>query len=367
MLKNVYIRDGHDNFFTPLRLLFALMVMVGHAFMIAKRDLDAEPTLYFDYTPSYLAVNLFFIASGFLVTKSMLYRRDKAAYSSARILRIFPALFVHVLFVMLIMGPFVTTLPLAEFFTHPDFYTQPLQVMSFYETNMVLPGALGSNHESIASGALWTLRYEVLAYIGTGLAFALGLMRKKWMLVAQFGLFAVLWPVAHLTGIYDTLSASAQAVLRFGLCYGLGAAIFAYREKLSFNILGLPVIGLFITLFHGTVLFEPLVNVWLGYFIFWAAYLQLPKFNRLQSLSDLSYGVYIYHWCILQWFFYKMPNLNGWQLLFLAIPVTFVLAHLSWHLVEKPTLKHKNSFARWLKFGRGKGRSYDAARPVTLD
>lgn len=94
----VHVRNGHDNFFTPLRLIFALLVMIGHAFAIAHGDADREPQVFFHYTFSYLAVNLFFITSGFLVTKSMLYRGDSPAFVSARVLRIFPALAVHVFF-----------------------------------------------------------------------------------------------------------------------------------------------------------------------------------------------------------------------------------------------------------------------------
>ena len=70
------IRDGHDNFFTPLRLIFASLVVFGHAFAVALRDSSLEPHILYHYTFSYLAVNLFFIASGFLVTKSMVYRGD---------------------------------------------------------------------------------------------------------------------------------------------------------------------------------------------------------------------------------------------------------------------------------------------------
>ena len=367
MLKNVQIRDGHDNFFTPLRLIFALMVVVGHAYAIALRDIGAEPNIFFEYKPSYLAVNLFFIASGFLVTKSMLYRGDMPEYASARSLRIYPALIAHVLFVMFIMGPFVTNLPLREFFTDPQFWTQPFQVLSFYETNMILPGALETNDEPIGSGALWTLRYEILAYIGTAAAFSLGLMKKKWMLAAQFVGFALLWPVFHMTGLYEKIPATLQAVLRFGLCYGLGAAIYAYKDKLTFNILGIPLLGLTTALFHGTVMFELMLTVWLGYIVFWAAYVKIPALNRFQSMSDVSYGIYIYHWCILQWLFYAMPNLGVLELTAMALPITIILSHMSWHLVEKPMLKKKGAFAKFLNFGRNKVKSYDKGRPVVLD
>ena len=123
------IREGHDNFFTPLRLLFASLVVFGHTFAIALRDSTSEPHVLYHYTFSYLAVNLFFIASGFLVTKSMVYRGDTPSFISARALRIFPALIVHVLFVMLIIGPLGTKVPLFEFFSDPNWYMQPLSLI----------------------------------------------------------------------------------------------------------------------------------------------------------------------------------------------------------------------------------------------
>lgn len=363
MFKTVKIRDGHDNFFTPLRLIFALMVLIGHAYIIAERDPAAEPFLFFDYKPSYLAVNLFFIASGFLVTKSMLYRKDMAEFTSARFLRIFPGLFVHMLFVMLLMGPFVTSLPLWQFITHPDFWTQPFKVMTFYETNMILPGALETNEEQIGSAPLWTLRYEVLAYIGTAIAFALGLMKRNWMLIAQFLIFVALWPLAHMTGLYEKVPATIQSLLRFGLCYGLGAAIFALRDKISFHIIGIPVLGILAALTNGTVLlFEIMTNIWLGYFIFWAAYVTIPFLNGLKSIDDVSYGIYIYHWAVMQWVFYVFPKMDTLTLIACGLPITLLLSYLSWIWVEKPSLSHKKSLANVFK--RKKPNSAETIQPA---
>ena len=236
MFQTVKIRDGHDNFFTPLRLLFAILVVVGHTFNVALKDAGAEPHVFFHYNFSYLAVNLFFIASGFLVTKSMLYRGDIPEFASARILRIYPALIALTLFAMLVIGPLATSLPWAEYFTHKDFLIQPFAVLSFAQTDMYLPGVFSNNAEHMVGAPLWTLRYEFLAYIGTAIIFSLGLMKKKWMVLAQFILPSIGWIAAHGLGIYDQIPATFQALLRFGIAYGLGATIFAYRDRLSFHL-----------------------------------------------------------------------------------------------------------------------------------
>ena len=358
MFQTVKIRDGHDNFFTPLRLLFATLVVIGHAYAVALRDPMSEPHVFYHYTFSYLAVNLFFIASGFLVTKSMLYRGDVAEYSSARLLRIYPGLFVHVLFVMFIIGPLATSLSLGEYFTHMDFLKQPFVVLSFISAQMWLPGVFENNAEHMASAPLWTLRYEILAYIGTAIIFSLGLLKKKWMALAQFILPSIAWVMVHALGLFDSMPGTAQNLLRFGIAYGLGATIYAYRDRLTFHALGIPLMMVLAALTSKFQAFEVTMNLMLAYMIMWAAYVKAPKLDFLKELSDVSYGVYIYHWCILQLVFMMVPTLSVASLFAITLPITYLLATMSWHFVEKPMLKNKTGFSKYLRFGR-KQASYD--------
>ena len=86
---------------------------------------------------------------------------------------------MHVLFIMLIIGPLATSLPLKEFFSSPDWYLQPLWVLSFFQTDMIMPGIFETNAEQFGSAPLWTLRYEVLAYIGTLVSLVLVFSRKN--------------------------------------------------------------------------------------------------------------------------------------------------------------------------------------------
>lgn len=365
MFQAVKIRDGHDNFFTPLRLFFAILVVIGHAFVVGLRDPMADPQPFFDYSFGYLAVNLFFIASGFLVTKSMLYRGDIAEYASARLLRIYPGLLVHVLFVMFIIGPLATSLTLGDYFTHIDFLKQPFVVLSFISAQMWLPGIFESNAEQMGSAPLWTLRYEILAYIGTAIIFSLGLLKKKWMVLAQFILPSIAWIFAHRFGVFEVLPATLQNLLRFGIAYGLGAAIYAYRDRLTFHALGIPVVIALAVLTSKFQAFEITMNIMLAYMVMWAAYIKAPKLEFLQKLSDVSYGVYIYHWCILQLVFMWLPELSVTGLFLIAMPITYIVATLSWHFVEKPMLQHKVGFSKYLRFGRKKP-SYDS-KAVLLD
>ncbi|RKQ71067.1 peptidoglycan/LPS O-acetylase OafA/YrhL [Litorimonas taeanensis] len=348
----VQIRDGHDNFFTPLRLLMAFLVVIGHASVIANRDLNAEPHLFFDYGFSYLAVNVFFIASGFLVTKSMTYRGDIEDYSSARLLRIYPALIAHLLFVMFVIGPLSTSLPIWEYLTHSDVWKQPLLVLTFLNTDVILPGVFTGNEEQFASAPLWTLRYELIAYVLTAFVFALGLMRRKWMILAQFILPSIAWLVTKELGIFETLSGTVQNCLRFGVAYGLGATFFAYKDRIKFHLLGFIIVTLLAFLLGNTPSVEISTNLFLGYGLMLLAYMKAPKFSALQKIPDISYGVYIYHWCLLQLFFQWFPALSMWALLAIAVPVTIAISTLSWYWVEKPCLRAKIKLAQGLRFGK---------------
>lgn len=348
----VQIRDGHDNFFTPLRILMALLVVTEHAMIVGLRDISAGAYVFFGYGLSYLAVNLFFITSGFLVTKSMTYRGDLPEYGSARILRIYPALIIHVAFVLLLIGPLATTLPFWDYLTHPDVWKQPLLVLSFINSDMVLPGAFLTNHEQLAAAPLWTLRYELLAYLMTALIFALGLMRRKWMILAQFILPSLAWLVAKESGLYEHLPATGQNALRFAIAYGLGATIFAYRDRLNFHVFGLVCMTLLAVLCNQINAMEIAVNLMLAYGLMLVAFVKAPRLERLQKLSDVSYGIYIYHWGLLQLAFYWWPQLSPIALFIFIAPLSYAIAYASWHIVEKPALKAKKRFAKYLRFGR---------------
>ena len=350
LFSGVKIRDGHDNFFTPLRLIFASLVVIGHAYVVVLGGSEHEPHVFYHYTFSYIAVNMFFIASGFLVTKSMLYRGDSASFISARALRIYPALIVHMLFVMVIIGPFVTNLPLKEFFSSPDWYLQPLKVLTFLDTDMALPGIFSTNSEQIGSGALWTLRYEFLAYIGTWLLFLIGGLRHKWMIAAQFILPCIAWVVCHQFGLFERLPATLESLGRFGIAYGLGAMLYAYRDQISFNALLIPVfLGACWLVSSYVAVLEIFMNLMLAWGVMIAAYVKAPKLEWTQKLSDVSYGIYIYHWAILQSLFYFFPSFTVWPLIITCYLITLILSHASWRIVEKPTLGLKGPTSKLLQ------------------
>ena len=90
----------HTNNFDFLRLLFAVWVIITHSYPLTGQP---EQDLLWKITNgqtvfSYISVRGFFAISGYLIIQSLLRSNNLIDYYWKRILRIFPALFVVLLF-----------------------------------------------------------------------------------------------------------------------------------------------------------------------------------------------------------------------------------------------------------------------------
>lgn len=111
-----------NNNFDLLRLVAACMVVVGHAHALVPDASDPDivsRALGFDYAGS-LAVKFFFFLSGLVVTNSLIQKPALLRFLVARLFRIFPALIVCVLVVVVAVGPLLTTLPARVYFSDSD-------------------------------------------------------------------------------------------------------------------------------------------------------------------------------------------------------------------------------------------------------
>ncbi|MGH8032428.1 MAG: acyltransferase family protein, partial [Luteimonas sp.] len=101
-----------QNNFDSVRILAAAAVIYGHA-----HPLTATPDLvFFGNTIQSFAVKVFFIVSGYLVARSWASDPQPLRYLAKRGLRIFPGLLLCLALTVLVLGPMVTSLPLAVYF-----------------------------------------------------------------------------------------------------------------------------------------------------------------------------------------------------------------------------------------------------------
>ncbi|MEE9380192.1 MAG: acyltransferase [Hyphomonadaceae bacterium] len=332
------------NLFTPLRICLALMVACEHMLYL---QMD-RPTGFFELgqiSLANIAVNAFFVISGYLITASAVNRRSVGIFAKARALRILPALLVNSLIVVFLIAPLFSTLPPLAYYTSSETWLFAPKVVSFIDPYPAIAGAQYA-HTSFSdlNGPIWTLRYEVLAYIGTGLLLAFGMASNRRLMIGLLALTGLIFAVS-LQGIGNGfLSGSVGDLLRFSFCYLLGANLYLWRDVFTPK----PIMALAGLAFGATLLLsglaagELIFDTGLAIGILALAFAPLSVSQKIRKLPDISYGLYIWHWPIYMLLINTFPDAPRWQMLALVgLPLAICAAMASWFLIEKPTLALK--------------------------
>lgn len=327
------------NGFAIVRLALALAVVMSHAFSLTTGRFEAEPLHELTgYTLGEHAVNGFFAISGFLVTMSFV-RRGARDYVAARALRIVPGLVAAVLLVALVIGPAMTTSNLRQYLADPQLRSFLLRTLTTLKSTAPLPGLFQDNPFHFAMGTVWTLKYEVLCYVAVVLAGSVGLLRGRVpSLIVVAGLFAALLT----TNVFrPDASLGTTTTLRLAFIFAAGAALHQWREAVRLSWLGMAALAGLAALAVRTPAYPALLYGATAYGILVVSLrrpLARPAFDIRQ---DLSYGVYLYGWPIQQVLRAFYPGAGSAVLLVVSLPLSLVVAALSWRLVERPALRLK--------------------------
>ena len=159
---------GRDNNFNLIRLLAALSVIFSHS--IAVLGLPGNCEVFFDrlgLSAGEMAVDVFFVASGFLVTGSLVNRGSLIAFLWARTLRIYPALWVMLALTVFVLAPALTTLPVADYLRAPGTYEYFWKCATLIGgVRYSLPGVFETMPlKGEFNGSLWTLPIELRMYL----------------------------------------------------------------------------------------------------------------------------------------------------------------------------------------------------------
>jgi peptidoglycan/LPS O-acetylase OafA/YrhL len=112
-----------------------------HSFaLVAPERAAAAPIDFEALELARVAVDVFFIVSGFLVTRSVLTQPTLVDYGVARVLRLFPALIATCIFIAFLLGPAVTSVPLADYFSDPRPWLYVPLTASLITYSLTLPG-----------------------------------------------------------------------------------------------------------------------------------------------------------------------------------------------------------------------------------
>jgi peptidoglycan/LPS O-acetylase OafA/YrhL len=337
----------HKNNFDFLRLLFASMVVFAHIFELTKGQ-NTFPFL--SHLDSFLPVAGFFIISGFLIGRSYDRSKSLADYFSKRAKRLLPG-YVLIILVTAILLVFVSTFDFSTYFGSPmlfKFLAGNLIFLNFIEP--CLPGVFLHNEMCAINGSLWTIKVEVGFYIIVPvLAFLIRKFNRPllfllvlYVLVLIHNYLLERYLAVRSPGMYFTLSHQLPALMTYFIS---GMILHYYFDFLFKNKAIVAAIAFPIFLMEYFYNYHYLQPITLALVLFYFAYSSRFKmFNNVGKHGDFSYGIYIYHFPLIQLFvFWGMFNAdhNRWTSMILLLTIVAIIAWVSWNFVEKRFLKSR--------------------------
>lgn len=323
------------NNFDAIRIVAATMVLVSHHFALTGQ---IEPSFFGVHSVGGLAVAIFFVISGYLVTVSWWRDPNAWRFTLRRFLRIWPALTAVVVFTAYGLGAWVTQLPTGEYLLHPATadYLQTL----WMRIHFVLPGVFENNpYPRGVNGSLWTIPYEVRCYIVLGLAGLLGLLKYRPILL--------LCITGYMAWFFNHSNADLTGVVHYGrelsafFLAGAGLAALEPRWRRR-PVLWAGTIAVACALSWSADWRHTALLIGLPFLVIYTGTRATPFVHRAGRWGDPSYGLYLFAFPVQQTVtLYAWPGAGFAGTLCLAMLITVILAYASWHMIEKQALKFK--------------------------
>jgi peptidoglycan/LPS O-acetylase OafA/YrhL len=327
------------------RLIAACIVVLSHQFGFDKHK-DPLYSFLGKYTMGEIGVFVFFLISGFLISKSLSRNNQPIHFLWNRFLRIYPGLIVCIFICALLIGPLYTNLTISEYFTHTLTYSYFFN-LSLIKLSYYLPGVFENDTgQFIVNAPIWTLFFEVLMYfIALGFSYfnPIG-NRFSNLIILLFVLVSICISSIGVPPELFVLKINAKSFLQFFSYFFVGYLIFRINLNIVFK--------------HHFILFFMLVifvsaNSYF-HFVSWLIFITYVVvslgFSRNQigsfitNKGDYSYGIYIYGFVVQNMVNEMVPSNTAFILkLSIVFLLTFLFAIFSWHIIERPSLLLKSS------------------------
>lgn len=340
----IYARDGHENNFHIIRHLAAICVVLTHAYSITTGLYESEPLVTLTgRSIGHYAVDVFFLLSGFLVTQSLVRDRDLLKYGIARILRIFPGLLFATLLVALILGPIVSVNTAQSYYSDPLTWSYVLGAFSTLHIEGILPGVFaGHPVEGLVNAPLWTIKYELAAYAILGAIVALSVIGRKWLLMIVCAFLVLLYIVGRTAVPWPETESIIGSLLHLMPPFLIGSAAYLFRDKVPLGFLTTILLTALTFITSGTVFFEISEKLLMASVVFWIAFLPYAAGQSLQKSGDYSYGIYIFHYPIMQTIYLIYPEISAPTLFLTGLLATLPFAVFSWYVIERPSMRARD-------------------------
>lgn len=317
-------QESRKNNFNLVRLIGALMVMMGHMGPI----MGAETPVMGQELHG-IGVEILFLIGGFLISESWLHDPNPLRYGIRRFLRIWPPYAVMILLMTFVAGPLLSNLGVSGYFG--SWWNAYLQNLRFYIV-YAQPGVFENVPMSyVTNGSLWTMPVEAVLYILTPLVcWLFGIRKKSRNSLWLYAVFMVMLIVAGawLEGhtevqwiFYGTMWASA---LRLGIFFFIGifCAMEPVRKVFKMQWTPIAMLAIVLVLYEIRPVQYIVMILALPYLVFSLALAPNPVFYKVGRKYDLSYGIYLYG-------FFFQQLVTEWQRqtgISLGVPASFAVS-----------------------------------------
>lgn len=339
--------EGERNSFNAVRLLAAAAVLVSHSFALTRPLHEPEPLLGITpYTLGQHAVNIFFVLSGLMLSRSYALDPHLGRFAAARVLRVFPGLIACGVVVAAVIGALSTPLPLASYYTDPATLAYPLRVAVEFN-RAPLPRVFDQGIDAGSPNlSLWTIKYELIAYAGFIVGATVGAVQRNAVSLLVLALcIAGVIGLQLSPGLVERWPALVPQG-RFFMSFMLGVVAYQHRRRIPLRWSWLAAMLIVVMATHETTLEQPTYITFIGYLALLLGGVTMPSLSRLTRRTDLSYGLYLYAWPVQQMLLHRWPGLDTGLHILSSLGIALPLAALSWLVVERPALGLKRTMRK---------------------
>lgn len=346
--------NGFGPGFDILRVALAISILGIHA----EAVVGTPPLLAKIWMFGYSALPMFFALSGFLVAGSA-QRLALAPFVLNRASRILPALAVEICLSALVLGPLVTEVGWADYFSDQKFFRYFFNIAGWIQYE--LPGVFLSNPmKGIVNQSLWTVPHEMFCYVIMSFLILSGLLKRSYLVLGGTALLFLMGAALQATSPHDgrvlsflTYAFVTRGAARLVPAFLAGLLLYQFRTRVVWDWrLALAGVGAWIAIeaigdvsWANFVWFQAITIPLLAYLTVFAGLLRAPKLPLMKN-GDYSYGIYLYGFPIQQTLIWLFPGIRNAGLHFaLSLALTSGFAACSWHFIEEPILRFRKSFS----------------------
>jgi peptidoglycan/LPS O-acetylase OafA/YrhL len=344
--------DLKNNAFDFLRLLFAVIVVYGHCWTygfgkgseaLKIRDMHGELAF------GSFAVYGFFVISGFLITASLLRSKNLSEYFRKRFLRIVPGFWACLFLLATFFAPILYFITKGNIF---EYYTKyGIEGYQYFWNNILfeikketIGDVLSMAKVNKLDDPLWSLIFEVRAYILLAILWVIGVFRNKFLIfVPAIFFWFCYYGVTFIPGFRDwfgTWVGDWKIACLFSYFF-VASAFYIWKDKIpmDWKLFSLALIST--AYFISIDEFAAIAPLTVTYGILYLASV-LPMQNFSKKVGDMSYGVYIYSVPIQNILTSSGFSRYGyWSYVFASITLSLLAGYLSYNFIEKRFLGRK--------------------------